>query len=765
MNQLIDKNKNSGRVFLPEEKKTPRGMTLGDLGQNLAQQDDTKKLAAALFLISFATVLFTLVIFRLLSFFIMPSLFFDLLFIGFPVGAVLGTAFFAADLKSFLKTLWILQLAIIVSIIAVLFAHNFDYLRVHLFDVEVSQLLINIGVFTLLFVPFFVAYGLCEYIGYQVGRKRFSTKMRLVYALNLFGAAGAYFAAHWIVPLVGVIWSILLVLSLLSIASLFISNGKRKVISVLQFLAIVVCMFIPNLESNFLAAYKGKGNLSTDHLAESGFDLVFQKWGRYSLCEIMASPDRSSYYGFYNDFFQWEYHPQYGFFGPSLGAVPIKLIEPGAKIAIIGSGGGRQVRYASVIGHTDITAVEIEPAVIEAVRSEEHLKNQFRNVYDSEGVNIIIAEGRGFLNSIDEKYDLIFLPSVGGYPQMMLEPGNLIRTLEAYETIKEKLSSNGYFAIWYPLGLDSKGVLTQQYVRTLRSLNMSVRAYKNQGEFLILSRPEIQMPLPTPQEITETLAQLLPGSSQAASTDNIANNIRPHEYPVSDDEQFQAVTDDRPFLGGNLRHIFSTRQIIQLYGAGAIVLVIIAILMWFDKSRRGDPVIERRSYGSVKILSLLLGANFLMVEHQVVLTLFQTTFVYHDALMIGAVGFLIFSGIGSLISTQNIAKPFVVISVIAFCISVIFSPWLPQLAQVIMLLPATIATGMFFPALFEKASRNPLGVFAFDAIGAGIGSLLAAVIPLLLGFKFFGYVAAIIFILTVVIDKWFHEIEVVTPVN
>ncbi len=45
------------------------------------------KLGTILFLLSFATVAFTIVLFRLLTFFIMPSLFFDLLFIGFPLGA------------------------------------------------------------------------------------------------------------------------------------------------------------------------------------------------------------------------------------------------------------------------------------------------------------------------------------------------------------------------------------------------------------------------------------------------------------------------------------------------------------------------------------------------------------------------------------------------------------------------------------------------------------------------------------------------------
>ncbi len=688
----------------------------------------------------------------------MPSLFFDLLFIGFPVGALIGATFFSINIKSFIKTLWILQGALVISIIASLFTHNFDYLRIHLFDVEVSQLLINIAIFAVLFIPFFIAYGLSEYIGYQIGRQRFSAKMRGVYAIYLFGAAASYLIAYWAVPFLGITKSLLVVLLIMGISGLLITQGKKRLMAILQIVIIIACFFTPNLEKSFLKLYKGVAPLSTQQFEQRGFDMAFQEWGRYSLTEIMASPDGTSYFGFYNDFFQWEFHPRYGFYGPSMGAVPIKLAEKESSIAIIGSGGGRQVRYASVIGHTDITAVEIEPAVVNAVRNKDHLRDEFQNVYDVEGVNLIRSEGRQFLNSVDKEFDLIFLPSVGGYPQMMLEPGNLIRTIEAYKTIKSKLSKDGYFAIWYPLGLDEKGLLTDQYVRTLRSLEMNVRAYKNQGEFLILARKDLNLPLPTVKKVTELLTQLLPSEDRATvSPNNISQNIKPVAYNVNEDKLFRPVTDDRPFLGGNLRHIFSTTQVIQLYGFGAIILFLVGILTWLGLRKRGNPKIPNKTYNSVALLSFFLGANFLVVEHHLVLMLFQTTFVYSDALMIGAVSFLILSGIGSMISTHKIQKPLIVLSIITFIISIVFSQWLPQLFQLILIIPTAIVSGMFFPTLFERASKNPLGVFAFDAIGAGVGSLLAASIPLLLGFKVFGYVSIIIFVLTVFIDKKFHN--------
>ena len=78
-----------------------------------ARDDDSGlpplRLSVALFLLSTATVLFTLALFRLLSFFIMPSLFFDLLFVGFPLGALLGVRYFPISAVSFRRSLWILQ--------------------------------------------------------------------------------------------------------------------------------------------------------------------------------------------------------------------------------------------------------------------------------------------------------------------------------------------------------------------------------------------------------------------------------------------------------------------------------------------------------------------------------------------------------------------------------------------------------------------------------------------------------------------------------
>src|SRR6266545_3000536 len=380
-------------------------------------------LAVCLLSLSFSTVLFTLALFKLLSFFIMPSLFFDLLFIGFPLGASLGARFFGINAASFRKTLWVLLGTAVLSTAACLACKHFDYLRAHLFEVEVHKLLGQIGVFTGLFIPYFAGYGLSEYVGYQFGRERLRGRMRLVYALYLFGAAAAYLFLGWGLSRLGVAAMIALALAGVAMAAAILSRGGFRVAAGAAALGIAALGVLPALrgegnpiEQRFLDLYKGTSLQSSRQIiAAEGAVPRFRRWGRYSYCEILWSPLETTMKGLYNDFFQWEYAPGSGFLERSLGAVPLWFVPPSGKAAIIGSGGGRQVRYAERLGLRNVLALEIEPAVIEAVRGP--LAAEFDRVYEAKGVEVVVREARSFMEDSGERYDLIYLPSVGGYPQ------------------------------------------------------------------------------------------------------------------------------------------------------------------------------------------------------------------------------------------------------------------------------------------------------------------------------------------------------------
>ncbi len=698
------------------------------------------ELGAALLLISFATVLFTLGIWKLLSFFIMPSLFFDLLFVGFPAGAFLGVKLFRVSLRSFLRTLWILQGAMLLSIAACLLCKHADYLRAHLFEVKLPRLMGQMGTFTVLFIPFFCAYGLSEYVGYQLGTARLGGRMRYVYAVYLFGAAFAYLLLQPALRRVGITGVIAVSVGLVALSTLLLSSSARDraILGAECVLLLGVFLIWPGsgrVEARFLALYKGKGMQSTRELAEeSGYHLKFQRWGRYSLTEILFSEQENQFAGFYNDFMQWEFTKNTGFAARMLGAVPINTAPPGGRIAIIGAGGGRQVKWALHPRFTfkEILALELEPAVLEAVR--EDLREEFGRVYEAPNVRAVCREARGYMESSTERFDLIFMPSVGGYPQMMLEPGNMIRTSDAYRTLKNRLSDRGILAIWYPSGLDPVEILTQQYVRTLgaQGLGMKTVAFRNDHEYLILAARDPGTKLPSADEIDAFLRSDDDPSGLPPRREPEARTRSLFEVP---DPAFKPITDEQPFLAGNVRHIFSFAQLYTLFGVVGGVLLALGGGIFLLLRRSGDPGIPCRSYGSVAVLSLLIGANFILFEHFVVLALFKKLYVFQDALALGAVSFLVVSGLGSVVITPRNRLAFQLLAVLCLVPVLCLEKLLPAWGLLLLVLPVAFATGSFFPAVFELAVRNPLAVFAMDAVGAAIGSAVAFFIPIAFGFS------------------------------
>ena len=713
-------------------------------------------IGAALFLLSTATVLFTLGIFRLLSFFIMPSLFFDLLFVGFPLGAFLGVRFLR-DLseRTFRGTLWFLQAVMFASIAATLACKHFDYLRAHLFEVRLDRLLVQMGTFTGLFLPFFCAYGLSEYVGYQVGRRRLAGRMSIVYGLYLFGAAAAYVFLELALASLGVSRVLGLSVLLVGLACLLVSpRGWGRIAAGGEVILLTVILALPGTaEQAFLDVYKGEGRQSTHDYRAHGFEESFQAWGRYSLTEILHSPERNEYAGFYNDLMQWEYSERYGFIERSLGMVPILTAPRDGSIAVIGSGGGRQVKWAldPRFDFRRIVALEVEPAVFDAVRGP--LADAFGRVYEDPRVEPIVHEARSYMEASTESFDLIYLPSVGGYPQMMLEPGNMIRTQDAYRTLGNRLTDSGVLAIWYPRGLDPEGILTQQYVRTLRGdgLGLSVRSLFGEDEYLILAS---KSPLDIDVEAIRSFVTA-PASTELALPPN--PRAVPRELFVSDDADWRPIRDDRPFLAGNVSHIFSLEQLSILFAIVAGTVLVLGGALAFALRKSGDPKIPGRSYAQVAAFSFLIGANFLVFERCTILVLFGELYMFHDALVLGAISFLVLSGLGSALIRPQFRGVCQIIGAVCVVALVVLRPSLGPAGTLALVAPVAFVTGSFFPALFERSAGNPLAVFALDAIGAATGSLLAFFIPIAAGFDVFYPLAAGVFLVTTLGAFWFFR--------
>lgn len=701
---------------------------------------------------SFATVSFLLCIFRLISFFIMPSLFFDLLFIGFPIGAFLGTRYFKTSFDNFGRSLWLLHAIMIATLAVCLACKHADYFRAQFFDLNTNALFLQMTAFSLMLFPFFCAYGLSEYLGYQVGRSLLRGRMRVVYTAYLFGAAAAYFFVHFGVEWIGIARIMILGIALNILIAAFIGSFRK--LAVVEALFLLAILGVPHLEARFLDLYKGtydlKSGMSTKGLMaySDHWKPIYQRWGRYSLCEVLESEPDQQLIGFYNDILQWDYVRPTGISYASLDALPFLLVPKGGKALIIGAGGGRQVGWARQFDLSEIAAVELEPEIFRITRQK--FPDKFDRVYEEAPVKPIRMEGRTFLTQEKTRYDLIFMPSVGGFPQMMLEPGNMTRTLEAYELMKERLTPRGVLAIWYSETLDPKRFLTQQYVDTLRHIGLHASWYENPAEILILSSRISEQSVLSQAQVDAFLKDSGKHFGSDPNPDMVPRLVRYDGAP-----NFTPITDDKPFLAGNVVYALSLEQVHKIFAVLVLVLAIISMITAFCLRKPGDPRMTGVPYPVLVVLSFLVGLNFMVMEHSLVTVLFRSNYVFYDSLVIGAVSFLVLTGVGSIFLDRRWRSAGCIVCVLSLAALLIKGHDLPPWAVFSLFAPIAVTLGSFFPSLFESANRNPLIVFAMDAVGAAMGSVFSFFIPIGYGLNRFFTASMVVELVTLASMVWF----------
>src|SRR5215203_3855100 len=101
---------------------------------------------------------------------------------------------------------------------------------------------------------------------------------------------------------------------------------------------------------------------------------------------------------------------------------------------VIGSGGGEDILVALSGGADNVTAVELNPLVVSAVK---RFDSQSRNIYNNNNVELIIDDGRRFISSSTEKYDVIVLKLVDSWAAQLAGgyalSENYLYTVEAFQ--------------------------------------------------------------------------------------------------------------------------------------------------------------------------------------------------------------------------------------------------------------------------------------------------------------------------------------------
>ncbi|RMG99788.1 MAG: hypothetical protein D6706_04970 [Chloroflexi bacterium] len=473
------------------------------------------------------------------------------------------------------------------------------------------------------------------------------------------------------------------------------------------------------------------------------------------------------------------------------------------RTLVIGPGGGRDVLAALASGAPEVTAVEVNPAVIEAVRGP--FADFAGHLYERPDVRVVVADARGFVERSTETYDVIQASLIdtwaaGGSGAFALSENSLY-TQEAFRAYYEHLSNRGVLTVsrWY---------LPERPAETMRLIATGMAGWRMAGvtdpreHIIVVINPQAtaqteglstvlfgKRPF-TPQDIqrvqqavgelgyTLLYAPGLPPQdevSQFVATADHESFIA--QYPLD----ISPATDNRPFffnlvlfgdlfdsaLSGSGVYRTSMEAIVILLAVLGISaffgLLFILIPLW-AATRRGHLA---RPSASWLLYFALLGIGFMLVEIPTIqkLTVYLGRPVYSLAVVLFSL--LLFSGLGSMWSnrwSETETPIWIGRMMLALVVIILLHAWLsaPVLAATLhwslvarMLLAVLwlsvlgFLLGMPFPTAVRWVGTRQAGAIPWfwgvNGVMSVLGSALATTISIHAGFRWTLLVAALVY--------------------
>ena len=665
--------------------------------------------------------------------------------------------------------------------------------------------------YTLLMLPFFFAANCIGLVLYQ-----YPGQISASYAADLLGAAlGALaivFLLHWFFPL----QTLQLIVLTSGLAALIaaLELKSNKTIILICFLIMLFPWLLPKAWME-LKPSEYKSLSQTRNII--GTQVINKKSGPLGLLTVLESPKvpfrHAPGLSLGSDSLPPE---QLGIFydGDSMSAItrfdgnlsslaylsnmtsslPYHLLE-NPEVLILGAGGGADILQAKYFQAKQIDAVEINQQIVNLIKND--YANFSGNIYNSNNVNVHIAESRAYLQASEKKYDLIqmalmdsFATSAAGLHALN---ESYLYTTQAMKLYLKHLNTNGVLALtrWVKLpprdtlklvdtakqALHQLGITDpKQHIALIRSWNTATLLIKNQPfissdieKITNFSRKHsfdlAYYPGITKMDIN--LYNVLPeayffqGTSALLSEKN-RQFISQYKYDL------QAATDDKPYFFNFLKSHFLA-EILQLPANQGLALIewgtvilyatliqaclasvfFILLPLWIYQRRQ--PVTSQPKMNTfVFSYFTLLGIAFMFIEIAFIQRFIL--FLGHPTYAIAVVlsGFLFFAGIGSAFSKKwpaiQTIKTAIIGIVLCAILYLLILPslfnWcinLPEIIKIIisllLILPMAFFMGMPFPqGLSLLAQYSPSRIpWAWGVNGCA--SVISAIAAILLAMK------------------------------
>ena len=644
-----------------------------------------------------------------------------------------------------------------------------------------------------------------------------------VYAADLIGAAlGCLLSVAALSRLGGVNALLLLSVVLALAAAAFVSGGgRRRLVPAGLALLFTGALLVSNLAAPWLRIVVNKAGGAEP-------PIVYERWNIHSRVTVYEPEGYPFFWGVAP--VKWEqavaegglwHHAlllidavagtpiqrfegdleQVRFLGYDLTAIAYQLSDD-PRTLVIGPGGGRDVLTALAAGAPHVTAVEVNPAIIDAVRGP--FADFAGHLYSRPDVEVVVADARGYVERSAGGYDVIQASLIdtwaaGGSGAFALSENSLY-TREAFASYHNRLSDDGILSIsrWYlpdrpaeTLRLVATGLAgweaagaadPRQHVAVIAMPNRATAQTEGLSTTLFKRAPFTPDEVARLQEIAAEFGfQVLyaPGLTPfeevgrfIADPDHDAF-IRAYPLDIS------PATDNRPFffnlvllgdlfdpaLSGSGVYRTSMEAIVILFAVigvtAAVSALFIIVPLWLGGRRRGlaRPAPSTLAYFGG------LGLAFMLVEIPTMqkLTVYLGQPVYSLAVVLFSL--LLFSGLGSWWSGRwpaeqiggRLRRVFPLL-VVFLLLHALFSSFVLErtllfglparlLVAVLLLSVLGFLMGMPFPTGIRWAGRRQPTVvpwlWGINGVTSVLGSALATALAIHAGFRLTLVVAAL----------------------
>jgi spermidine synthase len=495
------------------------------------------------------------------------------------------------------------------------------------------------------------------------------------------------------------------------------------------------------------------------------------------------------------------------------------VLRPHGEFAIIGPGGGVDVMRAVANGSPSVTGIEINPTIVNNVMRG-HYSDYTFHLYDLPQVHIHVQDGRSYIRSSHDKYDVVQMTLVDTWAStaagaFALSENNLY-TIEAFREYFDHLKPDGLIAItrWeFRKPREALRVVSQ----AIESLHQIGIADPKQHFVLIADggldedgRPVLVLAKKAPFTAAEyaavaahvhenpnlvwlnpspEFAGLQPLPPAAAVFRSLIESNDPTRFAQDYSYNVSPVSDSAPFFFFTLKTRYVLENILAGTGRGmdwrinlgvvvlgmvliiSIVAVLAFLILPLALHRRHENGGRRTSIVAL-LFFIAVGFGYILVE----ISLIQrfVLFLGHPTYALTVVVFLLLlsSGCGSVAARKWIAESHKILPLLALIaglilLNVLVLPWLLSVAvglpffiklllSGLVLAPLGFLMGMPFPSGLRLV-KTVEWAWALNAAASVLGSVMAMIIAIHYGLTVTLICAAVAYLLAALCSRTWRD--------